>query len=124
MEKIISKKTMRLLEIYSIGTSLPGQNCTTNKREIIAITECLESGWIVLTITDGERYLKPVYQFLIGIIAASLLILGSGFLISRILSRMITDPLKDLNHKISPLDWDKLDNNQSDIQMKGINTLT
>jgi two-component system, sensor histidine kinase YesM len=94
------------------------RNSATNKRDIIAITECLESGWIVLTITDGERYLKPVYQFLIGIIAASLLILGSGFLISRRLSRMITDPLKDLNHKISRLDWDKLDNTKSDTQIK------
>ena len=94
------------------------RNPITNKREIIAISECLESGWIVLTITDGERYLKPVYQFLIGIIAASLLILGSGFLISRRLSRVITDPLKDLNYKISRLDWDKLDNNTSDVEIK------
>ncbi|NQT59744.1 MAG: histidine kinase [Bacteroidetes bacterium] len=93
------------------------KNPSTGKREIIAVTECLQSGWIVLTITDGERYLKPVYQFLIGIIGASLLILGAGFFISKILSRLITDPLKDLNHKISRLAWDKLDNTQSGKQL-------
>lgn len=87
------------------GTIRTFNNPYSGSKEILAISEILENGWIVLTITDRNRYLRPVYQFLMGIILVSLIILGAGYSISIILSRKITIPLKDLSQKISHLDW-------------------
>lgn len=101
----------RLVNRENRNSILDFKNPSNGKREIIAVTECIESGWIVLTISNAQITLKPVYQFLTVSSIISLLILAAGFLISTILSRKITDPLQDLNKKISRLDWNLLDSN-------------
>jgi len=93
----------------NIGTILDFRGPGDSFREMIAVTECMESGWIVLTITDGELYLKPIINFLVMSSVISLFLLGTGFFISVLLSRRITEPLRDLNKKISRLDWNLLD---------------
>lgn len=104
-------------------------NPISGKHEMVAVTEIIEPGWVVLTITERSRYLLPLYKFIMIIVIISLIILGIGFLISAMLSRKITMPLKDLNHKISRLDWTEtkssadLDNKTPSLSLKEVDEL-
>ncbi|MBI9102259.1 MAG: histidine kinase [Spirochaetales bacterium] len=111
----LGSKYSQIADRTNRGTILDFRASGEASREMIAVTECMESGWIVLTITDGELYLKPIIDFLVMSSVISLFLLGAGFFISVLLSRRITEPLRDLNKKISRLDWNLLDGlNDSD----------
>lgn len=92
----------------AIGTVKEFFNPATKKSEMIATTESISSGWLILTVTDGQKYLLPIYRFLGIMIVISLIILGSGFLLSSFLSRRIARSLAHLNTKINQLDWSRL----------------